>query len=310
MRTGISIIIPTYNRARLLGPALETVKKLNVPAGMPIEVLIIDNNCTDETPQVIERAARNSPFPIQRIVEKQQGLCFGRNRGLREARYEHLVYLDDDVEVAREWILGYMEAIDELNADCVIGPVSPLFEQEVPDFLTQRVLDSVSSSYSRKGDRMFLLLRGTAHEIPGCNFGVRQSVAQEIGGFNNALDRVGNGMLAGGDTEFGMRLVTEGRRVVYQPRCRIKHVITQDKLLPTHLRKRWSGLGATQRVLQNGSVALPLARRLRYALGTGRLLIASLTYRLRGNTGLAFQRELEARRSWAFLTQRTVRKPN
>jgi glycosyltransferase involved in cell wall biosynthesis len=301
MNAGISIIIPTYNRARLLARTLASIKGLRVPEGVAIEVLVIDNNCTDETPQVVKEATDDSPFPILRIVETRQGLCFGRNRGLQEARYALVAYFDDDIEVADDWLLGYLEAVEHLNADCVVGPVFPKFERKLPQFLTQRVLDSVTSTYSRKGDRMMLLPRDVAHEVPGCNFGVRKSVALEIGGFNNSLDRIGAGLLAGGDWEFGLRLVAAGRGVIYHPQCTIRHIITEEKLSRKYLRKRWAGAGATARVFQNPR--LPFSRRIRYLSGVIRLMGASILHGVRGNTDIAFQRELEARRAWTYLKE-------
>lgn len=302
---GVSIVIPTYNRARLLGQTLKSVKRLRVPEGVAIEVWVIDNNCTDNTARVVEDAAQGSQFPILRIVETEQGLCYGRNRGLHEARYENVVYFDDDIEVSEDWLLGYFQAVEQLDADCVVGPVFPKFEREPPDFLTERVLDSVTSTYSRKGDRMMLLPRDVAHEVPGCNFGVRKSVALNIDGFNNSLDRTGAGLLAGGDTEFGLRLVGTGRRVVFQPRCAIRHVITEEKLSRRYLRKRWTGAGATARLLQNSR--LPFSRRVRYLAGVVRRVGASLVHQVRGNTRVAFERELEARRSWAYIIAGVLR---
>jgi len=301
---GVSIVIPTYNRARLLGPTLESVKKLRVPPAVAIEVLVIDNNCTDTTAQIIEEAAHDSRFPILRILETQQGLCFGRNRGLLEAQYEHVVYLDDDIEVAEHWLLGYFEAVEQLAADCVVGPVYPKFEQEPPDFLTKRVLDSVTSPYSRRGDRMMLLPSNVAHEVPGCNFGVRKSVAIAVGRFNNTLDRIGVGLLAGGDFEFGQRLVAVNRRVVYQPTCAIRHIISDEKLSRRYLRNRWAGAGATDRVLQNQLPSRSFYRRVRYIGGVLRLVALSILHRARGNVSVAFERELEARRAWAYVNAR------
>ena len=266
---------------------------------MPIEVLIIDNNCTDETPQVIDRAARNSPFPIQRIVEKQQGLCYGRNRGLREARYDHVVYLDDDVEVASEWLLGYVEAVDNLDADCVVGPVNPKYEQEAPSFLTRRVLDSINSPYSCKGDHIHVLPRSTSHELPGCNFGVRKSVADSLGGFDVRLDRIGTGLLAGGDTDFGHRLVAAGYRTVYHPRCAIEHVILPEKLTKKYLRRRWYGSGATGHLTRQRSLS-PLAW-MRCMMGAGRLGLSSISHRCRGRSSQAFEAELRMLNAVGYL---------
>jgi glucosyl-dolichyl phosphate glucuronosyltransferase len=300
--TGISIVIPTYNRARLLADTLESVKALIVPVGIRIELLVINNRCTDETPQVIEQAAVSSPFPIRTIVETQQGLCYGRNRGLAEARYEHVVYLDDDVEVAADWLTGYLQGVAELEADCIVGRVSPKFEIAVPDFLSERVLDSINSAYSQKGENMLLLAPESAHEVPGCNFGVRKSVALEIGGFDNSLDRVGNGLLASGDTEFGIRLCAAGKRVVYHPRCAIAHIITAEKLSRSHLQKRWRGLGATQWLLEARAGRQPgLKRRIRLALRAIRLGLRSYRHRLAGNVPLSFQYELETRRLVSYL---------
>ena len=281
---------------------MESVGSVRIPPDMCVELLVIDNNCTDETPAIIAQAAAASPFPVKRIIEPRQGLCFGRNRGLDEAAYEHVVYLDDDIDVARDWLDGYRHAIQEFAADCVVGPVTPRFEGQVPEYFTQRVLDSIGSPYSRRGSAMHLLAAEDAHEVPGCNFGVRREVARTIGGFNTSLDRVGKGLLAGGDFEFGMRLAATGRRVVYQPRCAIQHVIDAEKLSADYMRKRWSGAGTTRRVLQRKSSGVSWYRVLRYSAGIGRLLAASAFHRLLGNRSLAFERELEARQSWGYLT--------
>jgi GT2 family glycosyltransferase len=251
---------------------------------------------------VIERGARGSPFPIQWIVETRQGLCYGRNRGLVKTKYEHVVYLDDDIEVAADWLTGYLQGVAELDADCIVGPVSPKFECAVPDFLTERILDSINSAYSQKGANMLLLPPESAHEVPGCNFGVRKSLALEIGGFDNSLDRAGKGLLAGGDREFGMRLAAAGKRVVYHPRCAIVHVITAEKLSRSYLRKRWSGLGATQWILETRAGRQPgLKCRIRLALRAARLGLRSCRHRLAGNVPHSFQYELETRRLLSYL---------
>jgi len=294
MTRGASITVPTYNRARLLEGTLASLRGLVVPPGVEAEIVVIDNNCTDNTAAVVEAAVPQSPIPLRGVVETRQGLCYGRNRALEEARYEHVIYLDDDIEVAPDWLLGYFEAIDQLQADCVVGPVSPRFEIPLPPYLTQRVIDSVTSSYSRKGEAMLRLPPNVAHEVPGCNFGVRKAVALELGGFDNRLDRIGKGLLAGGDFEFGERLVRAGKRVVYQPRCWIQHVITAEKLSKSYLRRRWYGAGATTRVMERRrGVRKPLRRRIRQAVGAVRLWLRAGWAALAQPEPIAFQREVD-----------------
>lgn len=302
MTRNVSIAIPTYNRARLLVGTLASLRRLELPPGVEAEIVVIDNNCTDHTAAVVEEAMPQSPLPIRRVVETRQGLCYGRNRALEEARYEHVIYLDDDIEVAPDWLFGYFEAIDVLQADCVVGPVAPKFEIPPPPYMSQRVIDSVSSSYSRKGDAMVLLPSEVGHEVPGCNFGVRKAVGLEIGGFDNELDRIGKGLLAGGDFDFGHRLVCAGKRVVYQPRCWIKHVITAEKLSKPYLRRRWYGSGATTRVMERRrGVRKPLRRRARQAAGALRLWVRAGWAALLKPEPVAFQCELEARQAWAHI---------
>ncbi len=303
---GVSLVIPTYNRACLLRPTLASVKKLVVPTGLAVELVVIDNMCTDETADVVAEASVDSPISIRHVIEEKQGLCYGRNRALSEANYEHVVYLDDDIEIGEEWLYGYVEAVESLGADCVVGPVTPKFEGELPSYFSERVISSVSSSYSRKGKEMKVLGADVAHQVPGCNFGVKREVGKKIGGFNNGLDRVGSGLLAGGDTEFGMRLSMDGRVVVYHPKCSIFHIITNDKLTCDYLRRRWTGLGATIRALDAKSENLSFVRRWMYMLGVARLWCKSFLLRSVGNRRSGFQAELEARRGWGFLQSRCV----
>ena len=301
---GITIAIPTHNRARLLRRTLESLARISTPPGTPVELLIINNNCTDHTPAVVSELAPQLPFPVRMVVEHQPGLNHGRNRALSESAYEHIVYFDDDVEVSRGWLEGYCEGVERLQADCVVGPVNPVFEQEIPPYMTPVIIASLSSPYSTKGDLMMRLADDVAHEVPGCNFGVRKPVATEIGGFSAELDRVGSALLAGGDSEFGARLARAGKRVVYQPRCSIAHIISPEKLEKEYLRRRWRGTGATVRRLESPGHSVSLARRARQWLGVGRLFAAAAWWTLAGRKSRSFERELEAFKALGYVTGR------
>src|SRR5262245_38122644 len=94
---GFSLVVPTYNRQRLLRETLASIAAMNVPGGVNIELIVINNNCTDTTSEVFERAREVSRIPCRMVIETHQGLCYSRNRGLQEAQYEHVIYLDDDI---------------------------------------------------------------------------------------------------------------------------------------------------------------------------------------------------------------------
>lgn len=296
--TGISLLIPTYNRARYLREAILSLNAIEIPPGIELEVLIIDNNCTDNTAEVVAQVSKNHRLPVRHILETQQGLCFGRNRGIAEARYDHLGYLDDDILVSPQWVTSYFQAVRDFAADAVVGPVIPIFEGQQPDFIRGRALEIISSSYSRKGEAPMLLPETTAHELPGCNFGVSREMAMRLNGFNTQLDRIGKKLLAGGDTDFGHRLVASGGRTAYHPGCWIKHVMAEEKLSKSYLRKRAYGLGGTyRRMTQSRPRLLDSMRR---GLGACRLW-AGVLWSYLTRQPEAFNRELNALEAWGHL---------
>jgi glycosyltransferase involved in cell wall biosynthesis len=300
--TGITIAIPTYNRVRLLRRTLESLFLLERPAGLAIEIIVINNNCTDETSSVVEELAREFPFPIRMVVEPKAGLNHGRNRALDEAAGEQVVYFDDDVHVSALWLKGCVEAVDKLQADCVVGPVTAEFERDIPCHITPAVLDSLVSSYSLKGESMIVLPPEAAHELPGCGFSVRKSVAVAAGRFRAGLDRQGINLLAGGDFDFGRRLARGGWRVVYHPDCAVRHIITAEKLSKAYLRRRWAGCGATARMAANERGRhMTFRRRARHALGVARLLLRMTALWIAGRHAEAFEQELEARKAWSYM---------
>jgi len=294
----LSLIIPTYNRCPYLEQTLRSLDELDVPPGIDVEVLVIDNNCRDLTAEVVTQAMSEHKLPIRHIVETQQGLSFGRNRGIAEARYDHLGFLDDDILVSPQWVVSYFQAVRDFQADAVVGPVFPIFERSQPDFIRGRALEIISSGYSRKGETPLLLPDTTAHELPGCNFGVSRELARRLNGFNTQLDRIGKNLLAGGDTEFGLRLVASGGRTAYHPGCSIKHVMAEEKLSKNYLRKRALGLGATVNKMRHRQPAL--RELIRPTLGTARLWAGVLWTYLTLHPE-AFNQELHARQAWGNL---------
>jgi glycosyltransferase involved in cell wall biosynthesis len=246
---GYTVIIPTYNRSELLKKALESVQKLVCPATASVDVLIIDNNSTDDTARVCETVP--GPYAIRRVVETRQGLNYGRNRGLVEAKEEFLVYLDDDMEVESTWLVACADALGRNQVHAVCGPVYPNYQDQPKKWQAGVIIESVSSKYSLKGDQVTVVPSKYAHELPGCNFGVWKEAAIKIGGFHPNLDRCGAGMLAGGDFEFGHRLVSANGSTIYVPGCAIKHLVSSAKTSLQGLAHRWAGAGATERALKH-----------------------------------------------------------
>ena len=100
----ITVILCTFNRATSLSKALESVACSELPESVEWEVLVVDNNSSDRTREVIEEYCRQFPGRFRYLFEPQQGLSSARNAGIREARGDVLAFLDDDVMVEAEWL--------------------------------------------------------------------------------------------------------------------------------------------------------------------------------------------------------------
>ena len=84
----VSVIIPTYDRPRLLRRAVESARS----AGESVEVVVVDDASTDETAEVCRKLAG-----IKYVrLERNQGVAGSRNAGIQQARGEFLAFLDGD----------------------------------------------------------------------------------------------------------------------------------------------------------------------------------------------------------------------
>jgi glycosyltransferase involved in cell wall biosynthesis len=88
----VSVIIPTYNRARLVGLAVESVLAQDYPE---IEIVVIDDGSTDDTLKTIAKAYGSHP-KVRCLSKTNGGVSSARNMGIRECRGEFVAFLDAD----------------------------------------------------------------------------------------------------------------------------------------------------------------------------------------------------------------------
>jgi glycosyltransferase involved in cell wall biosynthesis len=91
MGRSVSVVIPTYNLAPLLGGAVESVRAQSWPE---LEIIVVDDGSTDETAELLERLARAGG--LRWFRQENAGAAEARNRGIREARGDWVAFLDAD----------------------------------------------------------------------------------------------------------------------------------------------------------------------------------------------------------------------
>ena len=99
-----TVIICTYNRSSNLPKCIEYLERQQGTDGFQWEVLIVDNNSSDDTSQVVEKLAADSSVDLRYVFEEKQGLNHARNRGIEESDSRYFCYVDDDILVATNWL--------------------------------------------------------------------------------------------------------------------------------------------------------------------------------------------------------------
>ena len=95
MNDALSILIPTHNRADLLKQTLRSLHGLNIPEGVSVELIVVANGCTDDTPRVVADDSSHLPVTTRFVEEPRLGVSNARNRAIQEAHFDLLAFLDD-----------------------------------------------------------------------------------------------------------------------------------------------------------------------------------------------------------------------
>ena len=223
----LSIVIATYNRAKLLDEALASLSVQTLQGGGPVEglyeVLVIDNGSTDDTCQVAERRQRTTSN-LRYIQEPRQGVNNARNRGIEEARAPYLIFFDDECTVATDFVACLCERLVNKKPILFGGPVFPRYAPDPPKPSWFRDSYGAFSVFERDVtlERLWL---------SGANLGGLREAFQSIGGFNPTLGPRGQRMVYGEEHELTERIQTQyGAAVVcYFSDIGVQHLVREEK---------------------------------------------------------------------------------
>jgi len=239
--THASIIICTYNRSDSLQRTLERFESLLTKKNISFEILVVDNNSSDDTRTVTESFIRLTKLDVKYIFEKKQGKSFALNRGIIEANGEIIAFTDDDILVRYDWLLNIIKAFEENECLCVGGKIILRLEKSSPEWLSNKLMEQLG--FLDLGDIPFLL---TQPKLYGANFAVAKAGFKKYGHFNEELGPIGNKMYNNEDIHFVSKLINGGERVVYSPDIVVEHVIPLHHIRKSYFRKRMFYQGVTK----------------------------------------------------------------
>jgi len=230
----LSVALSTYNRGALLQNALEKLAAQETH-GFEYEILIIDNNCTDNTKQLVSSFIERDKH-FRYIFEKRQGLSYARNAGIEAARSDLIVFCDDDVEASPTWIQkNYEASLRFPDADYIGGRVLPIWGGPVPSWVRQTMAPFALSDL---GDQPFAVSPQKPHCLVGASLAVRRRAFAKAGLFSIETQRVKNSIGSTEDFDWQMKVWAYGGHGVYVPDIVCATEVPRDRLSKSYHR-RW-----------------------------------------------------------------------
>jgi len=238
----ITVILSTYNRCEDLAGTLQSMAASRVASSVTWEVLVVDNNSTDQTRNVVDGFCRRYPGLFHYIFEPNQGVSYARNAGIANARGAVLAFTDDDVEVEPTWLQNLTaEMLNDSEWAGAGGRILPAQKFTAPDWLSND-LDTwagIVFAYFDLGNEA-----GELHRVPyGANMAFRKAAFAKYGGFRTDLGRNPDDKIGNEDTEFGRRLMAAGERLRYEPSAIVYHHVVPARMTQEYFLSWWFDYG-------------------------------------------------------------------
>lgn len=242
----LSVIICTYNRDKYIYNVLKSLAE-NTLSKEQYEIVLIDNNCTDNTKNECKRFVQDFPNVIFRYFEeKNQGLSYARNRGIKESQGDILVYVDDDAVVNNEYLQTYSNFFNQyVDIDAAGGAIIPRYETSEPDWMSHYTKVLITC-YKYHGD---IIREFPKNDFPsGGNAAYRASVFEKVGLFNVELGRKGDSLVGAEEKDIFDKMTTLGMRFFYLPNAILYHLIPEKKLTKDYFDRLTYSIGKSERM--------------------------------------------------------------
>jgi glycosyltransferase involved in cell wall biosynthesis len=185
----LTVVVLTYNSARTITACLESVDRQTRP---PAEILVVDDDSTDDTLAKVRSFAAGSTVPVRTIRNGHRNISRGRNLGIAAVRTPLLAFLDSDAWAEPEWVAELTDAFARSDAAIVGGGVVAAHATRFAEAIA--VSDGAVRDLAARGTLLFSTCNMALHteRVGGERFDERWVYAEDV----EYVHRVGNGVVA------------------------------------------------------------------------------------------------------------------
>lgn len=239
----LNVIIPTYNRAKLLTHTLQSVENAHIPPNLEIEVIIVNNNSDDDTEKIAKDYQNKAEKKkVSYLFEEKQGRSAAVNAGIRHSEGDLITMIDDDIRIEKDWFVQIEKIFRERweEIDFIGGKVLPIWEVEPPDWV--KSIKDVGVCWRDYGEEEWQYDKETPI-LTGGHAVFKASIFSEVGLYAEELGVKKKNLASCEDDVMFDKLLDAGKKGVYSPKLIVHHYVPAHRLTVNFFRQWHFGAG-------------------------------------------------------------------
>jgi GT2 family glycosyltransferase len=239
----LTIVVPTKNRCAAVKGLLDSIKKLRGLGATVSEVIVGDNDSSDQTWDILQGEAKGYPIPLRLVKITKPGKSAAVNEAARIATGEILAFLDDDVVIEEGWLQGVQQFFHH-NGHAVGQGIIQIPPEESKDSTLQKLIERYRTIPKLEYDGF-----DERHSLNGANMAIRREVFDRLNGFDERLGPGASGTSE--DVDLAQRARRAGIKIGCMKEAIVYHRVDRSRLTDTYFKNIHRRQGQSRLLFKN-----------------------------------------------------------